>query len=311
MSVIAGNLITSSDSGLTQGTKINAADITTKADYFESVKQVPSTVTTNGTIYPDSGKLFSQVTVNVPSTVVNLSSLRVDGNWTNIQTKGATVDITGLVPTATFNTSISTPVSTTLSGDGVVSGYTYSPQTWGTDATQTCTFSYTYNSVTKTATKQYKFLAPGDVGPGGGIVVKINNSLYEAIMPDTTSYKWDTSTSTTRGCNTNTSAYAGVSNTNICMSALSGTSGTIWYRLSQYRTSTSDTSWFVPSVKEQSDLKSNCGGSSVVAGWFSNYSIWTSDEYSSSYVWYWTMTNSKWRYNTKTNSFRVVFVRPL
>ena len=75
-----------------------------------------------------------------------LSSLSVSGDWTNAQIAGNAPDLTGLTFTATYDNGFTRSVST--------SDITVSPATWGsTVGTQTATFSYTEDGVTKTTTK--------------------------------------------------------------------------------------------------------------------------------------------------------------
>lgn len=78
-------------------------------------------------------------------------SLSITGDWSNPQYVEQAVDYTGLVFTVTYsdgNSSVVTPTS-------------LSPSTWSsTVGTQSCTFSYTENGVTVTATKSASVVSP-------------------------------------------------------------------------------------------------------------------------------------------------------
>lgn len=105
----------------------------------------------------------SSVTVNIIMidaiivSSVTLSSLTVSGSWTNEQHAGEAPDITGLSFRAVFNDGSTSSISS--------SDISVSPSTWRYPAgTQTATFSYTYNGVTKTATKTATVYDVGNIG---------------------------------------------------------------------------------------------------------------------------------------------------
>lgn len=118
----------------------------------------------------ESGK---KVVIGQYTLIETPSSLSVSGNFTNTQTYGEPVDITGLSFTVTYTSGRSNTISP--------ASISISPSTWQGSGTQTATFTYTENNVSVNVSKSASVIAPK-------IVTFPSNTNYMAVSSSISDY---------------------------------------------------------------------------------------------------------------------------
>ena len=88
---------------------------------------------------------YSASTTKTANVTRKLVALNVSGNWSNTQFYNEAPNIAGLTFTASYNNGTTATIAST--------NINVSPNAWGATGTQTATFSYTENGITKTTTK--------------------------------------------------------------------------------------------------------------------------------------------------------------